>query len=62
MSKPEHNDKNIGLLANEVTESMDLSTIQEYFYESQVAYYGLDKKAFETDWKDMGMDMEVEDE
>ena len=58
MSTPEHNDKNIDLLANEVTESMDLSTIQHYFYESQWDYYKNDREAFETDWKDM----EIEDE
>jgi hypothetical protein len=57
MSKPEHNDENIKLLANEVTESMDLSTIQEYFYEGQWDYYKNDREAFETDWEDMGMEL-----
>ena len=57
MGNPEHNDKNIGLLANEVTESMDLSTIQEYFYEGQWDYYKNDREAFETDWEDMGMEL-----
>jgi hypothetical protein len=52
MNKPEHNDKNINLLANEIAELMDISILQQYFYDSQVAYYELDKKAFETDWKD----------
>ena len=56
MSTPEHNDKNIRLLANEVTESMDLSTIQHYFYESQWDYYKNDREAFETDWIDMDME------
>ena len=57
MSNPEHNDENIKLLANEVTESMDLSTIQEYFYEGQWDYYKNDREAFETDWEDMGMEL-----
>ena len=57
MSNPEHNDKNIAPLANEVTESMDLSTIQEYFYEGQWDYYKNDREAFETDWEDMGMEL-----
>ena len=52
MSKPEHNDKNIDLLANEIAESMDISILQQYFYESQVDYYESNKKAFETDWQD----------
>jgi len=61
MSKPEHNDKNIHLLANEVAESMDISILQQYFYESQVHYYECNKKAFETDWQDMDIEG-VEDE
>ena len=52
MSKPEHNDKNINLLANELTELMDVAVLQQHYYESQVEYYYEDKKAFETDWQD----------
>lgn len=52
MSKPEHNDKNIDLLANELAELMDVAVLQQYYYESQVDYYESNKKAFETDWKD----------
>ena len=52
MSKPEHNTKNINLLANEIAELMDVAVLQQYFYESQVDYYESNKEAFETDWKD----------
>ena len=52
MSKPEHNDENIHLLANEVAESMDVECLQQYFYEGQWDYYKDDKEAFETDWQD----------
>ena len=51
-SKPEHNDKNINLLANELTELMDVAALQQHYYESQVDYYYEDKEAFETDWQD----------
>ncbi len=57
MSKPEHNDKNIHLLANEITENMDISTLQQSFYEDQWDYYKTDREAFETDWQDMGMEL-----
>jgi hypothetical protein len=52
MSKPEHSYENINLLANEITELMDVSVLQQCFYERQVDYYEGDKKAFETDWQD----------
>ena len=52
MSKPEHSYENINLLANEITERMDVAVLQQYYYESQVDYYEGDKKAFETDWQD----------
>jgi hypothetical protein len=52
MSKPEHNTKNINLLANEIAELMDVAVLQQCFYERQVDYYEEDKKAFETDWQD----------
>ena len=52
MSKPEHNDKNIDLLANEITELMDSACLAQYFYEGQYDYYENDKEAFETDWQD----------
>ena len=51
MSKPEHNDKNIDLLANEITESMDISTLQQTFYENQRDYHKNDREAFEADWQ-----------
>ena len=51
MNKPEHNDKNINLLANELTELMDVAVLQQHYYESQVEYYYEDKEAFETDWQ-----------
>ena len=57
MSKPEHNDKNIHLLANEISENMDVSILQQYFYEGQWDYYKNDREAFETDWEDMGMEL-----
>jgi hypothetical protein len=56
MSKPEHNDKNIDLLANEITESMDVAVLQQYFYEDRWDYYKNDREAFETDWIDMDME------
>ena len=57
MGKSEHNDKNIDLLANEVTESMDISTLQQTFYEDQWDYYKNDREAFERDWEDMEMEV-----
>ena len=52
MSKPEHNDKNIDLLASELTDNMDMAVLVQYFYEGQYDYYKHDKEAFETDWQD----------
>jgi len=52
MSKPEHNDKNIELLAGEITDNMDMAVLVQYFYEGQYDYYESNKKAFETDWQD----------
>ena len=52
MSKPEHNDKNIELLAGEITNNMDMAVLVQYFYEGQYDYYESNKKAFETDWHD----------
>ena len=61
MSKPEHNDKNINLLANSQAEDMDVAVLQQYFYESRVDYYYEDKEAFETDWQDT-FDVEGEED
>jgi hypothetical protein len=53
MSKVEHNEENIARLAEEVTDSVEMDTLIQHFYEDQYNYYENDKKAFETDWQDM---------
>ena len=55
---PEHNEKNIARLAEEVTDSHEMDAIIQHFYEDQYNYYKNDKEAFLTDWEDM----EIEDE
>ena len=61
MSKPEHNDKNIELLAGEITDNMDMAVLVQYFYEGQYDYYESNKKAFETDWQDQFGDEDEEE-
>ena len=53
MSKVEHNEENIARLAEEITDSAELETIIQHFYEDQYNYYENDKEAFEADWQDM---------
>ena len=53
MSKVKHNEENIEKLAQEITDSAELETIIQHFYEDQYNYYENDKEAFETDWQDM---------
>tara|TARA_Y100001951_G_C11145163_1_gene185903 strand:+ start:424 stop:606 length:183 start_codon:yes stop_codon:yes gene_type:complete len=50
MSKPEHNEKNIHLLAEEVTDGMDMKTMISIIYELNVEHYEKDKDMFEEDW------------
>ena len=61
MRTPEHSHENINLLANEITELMDVAVLQQCFYERQVDYYEDDKEAFETDWQDT-FDVEGEED
>ena len=53
MSKVKHNEENIEKLAQEITDSAELETIVQHFYEDQYEYYKNDREAFETDWDDV---------
>ena len=53
MSKVKHNEENIEKLAQEITDSAELETIVQHFYEDQCEYYKNDREAFETDWDDV---------
>jgi len=53
MSKIKYNEENIEKLAQEITDSADLDTIVQHFYEDQYKYYRNDREAFETDWDDV---------
>ena len=56
---PKHDDQNIGLLAEVVTDSSHMDAIIQHFYEDQYNYYKNDKEAFLTDWEDMNMGNEL---
>ena len=53
---PEHNEKNIARLAEEIADGMDLKTMFTIIYDLNVEYYENDKEAFEGDWEDMEME------
>jgi hypothetical protein len=55
---PEHNEKNIARLAEEVTYSVDMDALLQNFYEDQYDYFKNDKEAFLEAWDYM----EIEDE
>jgi ribose 5-phosphate isomerase RpiB len=55
MRTPKHNDDNVALLAEEVTDTMPQEVLVQAFFESQYDYYDSDKEAFLRDWADMEM-------
>ena len=56
MRTPKHNDDNVALLAEEVTDAMPQEVLVQVFYENQYDYYDSDKEAFLRDWEDQDMD------
>ena len=67
MRTPRHNEQNVHLLSEEITDGMPPECLVQAFYEGQYDYYKSDKEAFLTDWGDQEMDdklatYEVEDD
>jgi hypothetical protein len=58
LTMPEYNDKNIARLAEEVTDSVDMDTLRQHFYEDQYDYFKNDKEAFLDTWDYMGTEDE----
>jgi len=56
MRTPKHNDDNVALLAEEVTDTMPQEVLVQCFFENQYDYYDSDKEAFLRDWEDQDMD------
>jgi len=56
MRTPKHNDDNVALLAEEVTDTMPQEVLVQYFFENQYDYYDSNKEAFLRDWEDQEMD------
>ena len=55
MRTPKHNDDNVALLAEEVTDTMPQEVLVQAFFESQYDYYDSNKEAFLRDWEDQEM-------
>jgi len=55
MRTPKHNDDNVALLAEEVTDTMPQEVLVQAFFESQYDYYDSNKEAFLRDWEDHEM-------
>ena len=56
MRTPKHNDDNVALLAEEVTDTMPQEVLVQCFFENQYDYYDSNKEAFLRDWEDQEMD------
>ena len=61
MSKPEHNDENIQLLAQEVVTYWDQDTITDYVTETLKEEYNSSKDRFNEDWELFVEDMNKDD-
>ena len=55
MRTPKHNDDNVALLAEEVTDTMPQEVLVQALFESQYDYYDSNKEAFLRDWVDLEM-------
>ena len=56
MRTPKHNDDNVALLAEEVTDTTPQEVLVQCFFENQYDYYDSNKEAFLRDWEDQEMD------